>query len=589
MLLQQRQFSQAAKVLRQLLKFNQRNFQALNMLGAALLHQGELFASRNAFIKSIKINPGDPGVHTNLGNLYARQEQLENAVKSYQRALSLKPDMPDALYNLGLTYRKLDDLQQAKVQLYKLLESVPAHAPAHSTLGLIYQVEEDYPQALDHFDKCLALDPGSIIALHNKAVVLKLQKDYQAALPLLLKVVAINPQIADAHQNIGSCYASMGEAALAQRAFTQALELEPLNTSHHHWLNQLLWVEDSDDFLKSYYRAIKRAPESHFLRRELVYKLTLADDFDAAAEQSKYLLQHDPSNAMNYKLFGVVLRKQLKFEEAVKTHLQAVQLDPSNLLCQEELATSYLSNGDHLAALPVINNLIAQNNLHQGYVALKGIAFRIAQSDEYYALFDYEKLVLRTVIQTPPGYSSLAEFNQELQHHLAGLHLDRRQPLDQSLMHGSQTVGDLFESSVRVVQLLKNSFDEQMQAFLNQLPVDDTHPTLSRNTRNYAYTGAWSVLLKKQGFHLNHFHSDGWYSGPYYVQLPTAIENEAGKQGWVKFGEPGFDSVVPLPADLIVKPEPGLMVRFPSFMWHGTIPFHSDETRMVVALDIDPV
>ncbi len=588
-LLQQRQFIQAAQVLRQFLKLSPRNSQALNMLGVALLYQGDLVSSRKAFAKSIKINPIDPGAHTNLGNLYARQDKFESAIKSYQRALNLQSGLQDALYNLALSFRKVDDQQQAKTQLYKLLTIMPAHANAHSTLGLIYQDEEDYPKALEHFDKCLAIDSRSVIALHNKAVVLKLQNDNPAALLLLHKVVQIDPKIAEAHQNIGSCYAALGEAGLAQKAFSKAIELEPFNTSHHHWLNQLLWVEGSSDFLKSYYNSIKQAPESHYLRRELVYKLTLANDFDEAAEQSRYLLQYDPSNAMNYKLYGVVLRKQQKFEEAVKTHLQALHLDTDNILCQEELATSYLSNGDHTAALPIITNLISQNKLHQGYIALKATALRIAGSDQYYELYNYEKLLLKTIIETPKGYSSLAEFNQELQEHLAALHLDQRQPLDQSLMHGSQTIGDLFTSPARVIQLLKNSFDEQMQPFLNQLPVDDTHPTLSRNTRNYVYTGAWSVLLKKQGYHLNHFHSDGWYSGPYYIHLPTTVENEVEKQGWVQFGEPGFDSVIPMPADLIVKPEPGLMVRFPSYMWHGTIPFDTDETRMVVALDIDPV
>ncbi len=587
--LQQRRPQQAVVTLRKALKLNPRSSQALNMLGVALLYKGDLLGSKKAFQKSIKINPSDPGPHSNLGSLYTRQKEFESAARAYQSALSLKPNSLDILYRLALTYRKTANNDRAKSLLKKLLNLSPAHSDGNAAIGLIYQDEGDNDKANYHYDKCLDINPRSLVAIHNKAVILKSQKEYEAALVLLTQAVKINPKIADIHQNMGSCYASLGETALAVKAFEKALQLEPLSTSHHHWLNQMLWVEGSSDFLKSYHNAIKRAPESHFLRRELVYKLTLAGDLDEASEQSKYLLQHDSKNPSNFKLYGVVLRKQKKFEQAVITHLQALQMDPDNLSCQEELATSHLSNGDYKKAMPVISGLIAQDDLHQGYIALKSTALRIAESDEYYALCDYETLVLKTIIETPQGYSSLAEFNQELQSHLTDLHQNQRQPLDQSLMHGTQTIDDLFECPSPVIKLLRNCFDEQMHSFLKQLPVDASHPTLARNTHKYNYSGAWSVLLRKQGFHLNHFHSHGWYSGPYYIHLPDAVHDETSKQGWVKFGEPGFDSVVPLPADLIVKPEPGLMVRFPSFVWHGTIPFESDETRMVVALDLDPV
>jgi hypothetical protein len=35
-----------------------------------------------------------------------------------------------------------------------------------------------------------------------------------------------------------------------------------------------------------------------------------------------------------------------------------------------------------------------------------------------------------------------------------------------------------------------------------------------------------------------------------------------------------------------VKPEPGLLVLFPSYIWHGTVPFTSEEKRLSCAFDI---
>ena len=35
-------------------------------------------------------------------------------------------------------------------------------------------------------------------------------------------------------------------------------------------------------------------------------------------------------------------------------------------------------------------------------------------------------------------------------------------------------------------------------------------------------------------------------------------------------------------------PEPGLLVLFPSYMWHGTVPFHDTAARTTIAFDVIP-
>jgi len=37
-----------------------------------------------------------------------------------------------------------------------------------------------------------------------------------------------------------------------------------------------------------------------------------------------------------------------------------------------------------------------------------------------------------------------------------------------------------------------------------------------------------------------------------------------------------------------VKPERGMLVLFPSFFWHGTVPFGGNGTRLTVAFDAVP-
>jgi hypothetical protein len=59
-------------------------------------------------------------------------------------------------------------------------------------------------------------------------------------------------------------------------------------------------------------------------------------------------------------------------------------------------------------------------------------------------------------------------------------------------------------------------------------------------------------------------------------------------EGWLKFGEPGVRTEPPLPPEHFVKPEPGLLALFPSYMWHGTVPFSGPDPRLTIAFDVVP-
>jgi hypothetical protein len=112
-------------------------------------------------------------------------------------------------------------------------------------------------------------------------------------------------------------------------------------------------------------------------------------------------------------------------------------------------------------------------------------------------------------------------------------------------------------------------------------------PTRRRNRGRYRIHGIWSVQLHANGYHTNHVHPEGWLSSACYIDLPPAIEHD--RQGWLKFGEPGVVTRPPLPPEHFVRPAPGLLALFPSHMWHGTVPFGGEGTRLTIAFDVVPV
>ena len=97
--------------------------------------------------------------------------------------------------------------------------------------------------------------------------------------------------------------------------------------------------------------------------------------------------------------------------------------------------------------------------------------------------------------------------------------------------------------------------------------------------------------MHDQGHERAHIHPNGWLSGVFYLDLPDVIQNPANEhEGWLEFGRPT--------ADLHVKSQPrlrhyqpayGTMFLFPSYFYHGTVPFRSKQRRICIAFDVEPL
>lgn len=180
------------------------------------------------------------------------------------------------------------------------------------------------------------------------------------------------------------------------------------------------------------------------------------------------------------------------------------------------------------------------------------------------------------------------EFNAELNTALDRLHPATREFLGQSLRGGTQTPNDLFGSGITQVGKLMAQIDAAVALYIAELKEDRDHPFLSRRTAGYRYAGSWSSRLMDCGFHVNHIHPKGWISSCYYVAVPPATTLAGARQGWIKFGEPHLNVALKNPVRRAIQPIPGRLVLFPSYLWHGTIPFRDATARTTIAFDVTP-
>ena len=213
-------------------------------------------------------------------------------------------------------------------------------------------------------------------------------------------------------------------------------------------------------------------------------------------------------------------------------------------------------------------------------------AWRLMGDDRYGSLYDYDAYVGAYQIETPPGWPDLASYLKDLAATLTDMHRFKAHPFDQSLRQGSQTSQNLMRSADPTLRAFFAAIDAPIREHMAKIAArPGTHG--ARNTGAYRLADSWSVFLRPGGYHVSHIHPQGWLSSAFYVEVPTQASDDP-KAGWIEFGRPGQPTAPALAAEHALAPIPGRLVLFPSYMWHGTVPFASDERRISIAFDVVP-
>jgi len=241
--------------------------------------------------------------------------------------------------------------------------------------------------------------------------------------------------------------------------------------------------------------------------------------------------------------------------------------------------------GEFKQAASIYKNLTEQQPLNQGYWCLFTSALREIDETAYQHLCNYNDLVFEIDIEPPSHYESIESFNADLLLAIEGVHVTKKEPLDQTIIGGTQTLSRIFEQKEPIFKQIEELFRHAFKNSICSIPAEKSHPTNSRVSNDINFSGAWSIWMKSNGFHKNHYHSEGWYSGVYYVTAPDELHNN---EGHLKIGEPGLEIPAKHSPDLYIKPKAGRLVLFPSFLWHGTVPFNSNNPRVSIAFDVVP-
>jgi tetratricopeptide (TPR) repeat protein len=211
----------------------------LLIVGMASWQRTWAYESEGAFwTDTLAKNPGSWTAHNNLGNVFIKRGQVDDAMVHYQKALEVNPNYAEALNNLGLALFRKGRVDDAVAQFQKALEVNPNFAQAHSNLGVALIQKGQVGAAVAQYQKAVKINSDYAQAYYNLGNALIQKGQVNDAVAQYQKALEIKPDYPEAHYKFGNALIQKGQVDDAMAHYQKALEINPDYPEAHYSLGK---------------------------------------------------------------------------------------------------------------------------------------------------------------------------------------------------------------------------------------------------------------------------------------------------------------------------------------------------------------
>ncbi len=148
---------------------------------------------------------------------------------------------------------------------------------------------------------------------------------------------------------------------------------------------------------------------------------------------------------------------------------------------------------------------------------------------------------------------------------------------------GWHSAGNLFDQKAPCIATLRDAAEKSVISATRKLTTKVDPASLRLKLF------AWMNANPPGGYNAPHTHPGAHWSGVYYVSQPDV---EAGNSGMIEFLDPRSDlpnwRILQASAFRMkkkIRPEPGTLILFPSYLVHWVYPNETDEERVTIAFN----
>ncbi len=428
----QRKFEQAATACQRVIQVKP-DARVYKIWGNARQAQGKVDEAKNCYAKAIELDPDFAEAYTNLGTLYAQEQQWQSAIAFYQKAIALQPNLASTYRNLARVWAQMGQLSEADGCWFKAYSLEPAKATPeeHIQLGDNFLRQNQVTQAIRCYCHAIELNPNFNQAYQQLGNALKAQRKLQeevanyrkniespanisgdllntvvvganpkAELPLNLQTSTLQANVpANALQLDSTISTDKPRVQLQQQATIPAVP-QLLNTIANS-ANSAPAIPNSADVL-SQVTVVDSGFTTDFRRQDTAdnciqraESYCAEKQFDRAIAECQRAIEIQPDAVAAYKLWGSVLQGRGNLAEAIECYQTVVKINSSDVQAHVNLGSLYAMTQQRSQAIACYQKAIAlQPNLAAAYRNLARVWTQDGKQEEanecWYEAFSLE-------------------------------------------------------------------------------------------------------------------------------------------------------------------------------------------------------
>lgn len=333
------------------------------------------YAQFNAIFKD---EPNLNSLRFDYANLLADMSKDDDAIIEFKKYAEFYPNDARVYKNMGIVYERKKDYQNAIANYEKALTLDTKDNDTKKSLASCYHYQKDYTNAIKYYDELLASNPDDIDVLTNKALALHASEKYEDAIALYNEILEtksselVQNNLTDALIALGQQELIKQNYSKATDTFIKAISRGTKDSGAYFGLARAYRACNVNDKATEYYeKAIAMNPEKVEYSNEFAEFISeinsVKDDKTSSNGEIQSIVISDgvqEVNSQTNKDFiakGDDFYKAKKYDESLKNYKDALVLNPSDEVTLLKIGNVYKLKNDEKNAIDFYKKSIFVN------------------------------------------------------------------------------------------------------------------------------------------------------------------------------------------------------------------------------------
>jgi len=569
--------------------FNQLRSDAtvLHLMGLIKRSQNQMPEAERYLRSAVAFSLSEAGYYNDLGVVLQARGAYEEAMRVYRAAQALTPQADAVRVNIVHCLMEAGELAEAEREARAYVAKSPS-AETWTLLGQVQRNQERHEDAVASAAEALKFQPR-MRALHlNYANALDRAGRGREALEVYETLAKQALDSAELALSLARAQYTEGKRKEAEEILEQGVGKWPNSLPLHTALARVRALRGEGEKATAFAEAeIERRPTDLPLRLAVADALHRGKHHQRALQILADALKLSPDSAPVLTAFGIILDELDRPLDGLKALRHAANSSSDARNSQRNLLSTLIRANQAQEALTIARALRVQDPDEQYLIAIETLALRRLGDESYKKIADFDRYVRCYNVEAPSGYFTVHNFNATLADTLRRQHRIGAHAFDQTLHNGSQTGRNLIALKEPVLTTFMKAADASVRDYISRLPDDSSDAVGKRKQNRYRFENLSSTRLLNEGHLPNQVHDRGWITGLYVAAYSPSEQRRFPRAGHIMLGAPNRP-VLNCGPEQWIEPREGLLVLFPSYIWHGVAPIEGAEL-LTLSFNVMPV